>query len=454
MKKLSREKFGSRFGVLMAMAGSAIGLGNMWRFPYLTAKNGGAAFIVIYLLLMLTISLPTMITEYLIGRRSRSNAYSAYGRLGFPKLKFIGLMAIFAVVFVLSFYIVVGGWATRYLVEACTLGFQSTATDYSGKFASFVSSTAYPLIYTFIFLSLTAVIISGGVKKGIEAFSKIMMTVLFIIIILVAIHAISLPGAMDGVKYLLVPDFSKVTGETWVTALGQSFFSLGLGCGTILVYGSYVKTEEDLSMSAIFTAFIDTGFAIVAGLAIIPAIFAIASMNGVEPNVDAGPGLVFITLPSIFASMPFGSVIAILFFLSLGLAAITSSISLLESFVAYVMEVWNISRKKAVLFASIICLCLGAFCSLSQGVLSDVRILGMNVFDFFDKASSNFFMTVSCLLMLIFAGWFMKKEDFMDELTGRGLSKTPGWLQKLIYLLVKFIAPIGVLTIIICNFFF
>lgn len=448
-----REKFGSRFGVLMAMAGSAIGLGNMWRFPYLAAKNGGAAFIIIYLVLMLTISLPTMITEYLIGRRSRANAYTAFDRLGYPKLKFIGILAILASIFVLSFYCVVGGWATRYLVQACALKFQSLSTDYAGQFATFVSSPISPLLYTLIFLGITAAVISAGVKKGIEYFSKIMMTVLFVIIILVAIRSVTLPGAIEGIKYLLVPDFSKVSGETWVTALGQSFFSLGLGCGTILIYGSYVKKEEDLCMSAIFTAVIDTVFAIIAGIAIIPAIFAIAQMNGFTPNVDAGPGLVFITLPGIFAAMPFGQVIAILFFVSLLLAAVTSSISLLESSVAFIIEEWKMKRRKAVLLAFIACLVLGTFCSLSQGVLSNIRIFGLNVFDFFDKTSSNFFMTISCLLMIIFTGWFLKKEVVLDELSGRGYSNTPRWLIRLTYFLIRYIAPLGVLTIIICNFF-
>ncbi|MCQ2066045.1 MAG: sodium-dependent transporter [Bacteroidaceae bacterium] len=446
-----REKFSSKFGVLMAMAGSAIGLGNMWRFPYLTAENGGAAFILIYVVLMCTMSLPLFITEFLIGRRTRSNAIGAFSKLGFPKLKFIGAFGVLAAVCVLSFYSVVGGWAVKYLTLAVSFRFQSPAADYAGMFNSFVSSAWSPVIFTLIFIGATSYIILGGVKQGIEKFSKVMMVILFIIIIVVAIRAVTLPGAMDGIRYLFVPDFRKVTGSTIVAALGQSFFSLGLGCGTILIYGSYVKSQDDITTSSIATAFLDTMFAIVAGIAIIPAIFAIASINGTVPDVNAGPGLVFITLPGIFSSMPFGNIAAILFFLSLLLAAITSSVSLMESITAFFIERYGKSRTVSVLMAFAICGTIGIFCSLSQGPLAEVRLLGLNLFDFFDKTSSNVLMTFSGLFMLCFAGWIMKKEDFMDELGAHGHSSTAMWLQKTFYILVRYIAPFGVIAIILGN---
>lgn len=449
-----RENFGSKFGVLMALAGSAIGLGNMWRFPYLTAENGGAAFILIYVLLLLTISLPTMVAEYVIGRRSRTNASTAFKKLGFPKLGVFGMFAILAALFVLSFYCVIGGWAVKYLNEACRLNFTSPDADYAGRFSVFVASTGRQIGYTFIFLGMTVFVVAGGVKKGIEKFSKIMMSILFVIIILTAIRSVTLPGAMEGIRYLLVPDFSRVTGETWAAALGQGFFSLGLGCGSILIYGSYVKVEENLVMTSIITAMMDTVFAIVAGIAIIPAIFAIASINGVAPDINAGPGLVFITLPSIFASMPLGSVVAILFFSSLLLAAITSSVSLMESLVTFFMEKCNTTRPVSVILAFLLCAALGTFCSLSNGILSDLRILGMNVFDFLDKTSANILMTASCLIMVIFVGWIMKKEDFLDELTGHGAVKSPTLLHYVEYYLIKFMAPIGIIAIILCNIIF
>ena len=256
---------------------------------------------------------------------------------------------------------------------------------------------------------------------------------------------------MDGIRYLFVPDFRKVTGSTIVAALGQSFFSLGLGCGTILIYGSYVKSQDDITTSSIATAFLDTMFAIVAGIAIIPAIFAIASINGTVPDVNAGPGLVFITLPGIFSSMPFGNIAAILFFLSLLLAAITSSVSLMESITAFFIERYGKSRTVSVLMAFAICGTIGIFCSLSQGPLAEVRLLGLNLFDFFDKTSSNVLMTFSGLFMLCFAGWIMKKEDFMDELGAHGHSSTAMWLQKTFYILVRYIAPFGVIAIILGN---
>lgn len=453
METGKRESFGNKFGVLMAMAGSAIGLGNMWRFPYLTAENGGAAFILIYIVLMLTISLPTMITEYMIGRRSRANAFYAYGKLGFPRRRYIGLFAVMASIFVLSFYCVVGGWTIKYMINAFMLHFQSAAADYSAEFNSFASSTISPLIYTFIFLLLTTLVVCGGVRQGIERFSKIMMTMLFIIIILIAIRSLTLPGSAEGIRYLLVPDFSKVTGHTWSAALGQSFFSLGLGCGAILVYGSYVKTEENLVMTALTTALADTLFAIVAGLAIIPAIFAIVSINGTVPDINAGPGLVFITLPGIFASMPLGTIAAILFFVSMLLAAITSSVSLFESGVTFFCEVFHIRRLWGSVVTFCICAVLGLFCSLSQGKLAHIRIVGLNIFDFFDKTSSNVLMTGSCLLMVLFAGWTMKKEDFMDELSGHGKSGAQKWLLATNYYLVKYISPLGIIAIIISTFF-
>ena len=449
--KSEREKFGSRFGVLMAMSGSAIGLGNLWRFPYLTAKNGGAAFILIYLVLLTVISLPAMITEYMIGRRSRSNAYTAFERIGYPRMKFIGIIAVTGAVVLLSFYCVVGGWSLKYLADSLLLKFDSPLSDYSGIFSRFVSAPIEPLVYTFAFLGLTAAVNSGGVKKGIEKFSKIMMSLLFIVIIILAVRSVTLPGAGEGIRYLLVPDFSKVTGRTFVDALGQSFFSLGIGVGTILVYGSYVSSKEDLSATAAQTAALDSIFAIIAGIAIIPAVFAIARMNGIEPDVNAGPGLVFITLPGIFASMPMGKAVAILFFVSLLLAAITSSISIFESIVAFIIEVLHIRRRYAVLTGFLTCAVLGVFCSLSQGILSEVRVFGLQIFDFFDKLSANVLITASGLLMALFAGWIMKKEEFMDEMSAHGHSSTPKWIIGTVYALVRYAVPAGIIGIILST---
>lgn len=447
MKSSGRELFGSRFGVLMAMAGSAIGLGNLWRFPYLTARNGGAAFIIIYFVLLLLISIPTMISEYVVGRRSRASIYLAPDRLGYPKWKFIGIPAVIGAVFVIGFYNVVGGWTIKYLISACTFQFSSEAIDYPGQFAEYISSPVLPLIHTLIFIGLIAFISLKGVKKGIERASKAIMPVLLATTVLIAIRSLTLPGSYDGLKYLLVPDFSKVSAGTINDALGQGFFSLGLGIGAILVYGSYVSSDEKIPHTSIYTAILDTVFAIIAGIAIIPAIFAIAYTKGTPPVLDAGPQLVFVTLPSIFASMPLGGVVAILFFLSLTLAALTSALSIFESITAFFMDMPRGNRTKAVCMVFLLCLIPGILCSLSQGLLSDVHICGLNIFDFMDVVSANILMTSTSLILLIFTGWIMKKEEFMDELSNHGTVSTPKWIMNAIYVLTRYVAPLGVIAI-------
>ena len=384
-----KERFESHFGMIMALAGSAVGLGNLWRFPFLAAQNGGGAFIFVYLILLLTICLPVLMTEITLGRKCRSNVTRVYDNLGAPRWRWAGFITLLTPIVIMAFYTVVGGWSVKYLAQACIFNFTDPGADYSGTFSGFISSTYEPLIYTGVFLVVTAIANFGGVKNGIERFSKPMMTVLSITIILVAIRSLTLPGASEGTRYLLIPDFSKIDGKVLITALGQAFMSLSFGIGILLTYGSYVKTKEDIAMTAVSTGLIDTLFAIIAGLAIIPAVYAIAYMNGTTPAINAGPGLVFITLPGVFASMPGGSIIAILFFLSLLLAAVTSAISMLEVIVAYFIEEWHLSRNRAVSVSMIIIILLGCICSLSQGTLSDITLAGMNIFDFFDVISSD-----------------------------------------------------------------
>ena len=446
-----KERFESHFGMIMAMAGSAVGLGNLWRFPFLAAQNGGGAFIFVYLILLLTICLPVLMTEITLGRKCRSNVTRVYDSLGAPRWRWAGFITLLTPIVIMAFYTVVGGWSVKYLVQACTFSFTDPGSDYAASFGGFISSTYEPLVYTLIFLAVTAVANFGGVKNGIERFSKPMMTVLSITIILVAIRSLTLPGASEGTKYLLIPDFSKIDGKVLITALGQAFMSLSIGIGILLTYGSYVKTKEDIAMTAISTGLIDTLFAIIAGLAIIPAVYAIAFMNGTTPAINAGPGLVFITLPGVFASMPGGSIIAILFFLSLLLAAVTSAISMLEVIVAYFIEEWHLSRSKAVTVSMVIIILLGCICSLSQGTLSGIAIIGMNIFDFFDVISSDVLITVGSLIMVLFAGWRIKKADFLDELTGHNTSKTPAWLFRYVYFMVRWVAPIIIIVIMLSN---
>ena len=434
----TKERFESRFGMIMAMAGSAVGLGNLWRFPFLAAQNGGGAFIFVYLLLLLTICLPVLMTEITLGRKCRSNVTRVYDNLGAPRWRWAGFITLLTPIVIMAFYTVVGGWSVKYLFQACTFSFTNPGADYSGTFGGFISSTWEPLIYTVIFLIVTALANFGGVKNGIERFSKPMMTILSITIILVAIRSLTLPGASEGTKYLLIPDFGKIDGKVLITALGQAFMSLSIGIGILLTYGSYVKTKEDIAMTTISTGLIDT-------------LFAIAYMNGTEPAVNAGPGLVFITLPGVFASMPGGSIIAILFFLSLLLAAVTSAISMLEVIVAYFIEEWHMSRNKAVSVSMLLIIVLGCICSLSQGMLSGITLAGMNIFDFFDVISSDVLITVGSLIMVLFAGWRIRKADFLDELTGHGTSRTPAWLFRYVYFMVRWVAPIIIIVIMLSN---
>jgi len=446
----NREHFSSRLGVLLAMAGGSIGLGNMWRFPYLVGKNGGAAFILVYLVFVVFLCLPILVSEYALGRRTQKNAFGAFRALSEnKKWSLIGIFAVSAAVCVLSFYCVVGGWSVKYLLEALLFKMPILDSEY---FGGFISSSWSPLIYTLIFLGMTGGVLVLGIQKGIERFSKVMMLLLFVLIVLIAIRSITLPGAAEGIKYLFVPDLSALDGKAALEALGQSFFSLSIGCGTVLTYGSYVKKEENIVSTSLLVALFDTTFALIAGLAIIPAVFAIAYMNGATPEIGAGPGLVFITLPAVFNEMPMGGFIAILFFLSLLIAAITSAISLMETFVTYEIEEWKVSRGRAVNIAFAICSVLGIFCSLSQGVLSNVKLFGLNIFDFFDKLSANVLMTGGGLLLVLFVGWSMKKEDYIDELSNGHTNGIPAWLLSTIYYLVKFVAPITIIVVTIANF--
>ena len=448
MGSKQRETFGSRIGMLLAMAGSAIGLGNIWRFPYTLGQNGGAAFLLIYVLMLVLICLPVMVSEYLIGRRGGSNPFRSFDNLSpGSKWRWIGFVAVLASACILSFYCVVGGWSVKYLFDSFSFAFSDAQSDYAANFSSFIGSPFKPLLYTLLFLVLTGLIIIFGVRKGIERMSKIMITVLFVIIVLVVIRSLTLPGAVEGVRYMFVPDFSKVTADTVIAAMGQAFFSLSIGCGCILTYASYVSKGENILASSAWISFFDTVFAIIAGLAIIPAVYAIAYMNGVDPDVGAGPGLVFITLPGVFSQMPLGGVAAILFFLALLLAAITSSISLMEVVVAFIIEELHRSRVMAVVMTVLICGVVGVFCSLSFGPLEGFKLFGLSVFDFFDYLTSNILLPVGGLLLAVVAGWRLKRANYLDELTNGGSLKLPRWLCLTIYYLVKFVAPIAISVI-------
>lgn len=445
----NRDGFASSFGVLVAMAGSAVGLGNLWRFPYLVGTNGGAAFIVIYLAIVFLLAIPIMYAEFVIGRRAQTDVFGAFKKLA-PGSKWgiIGIISIVCCTIILGFYVVVGGWTIDYMVKACMQQFSSANADFTQMFASSVQSSYSPLIYMLVFTLLSGGVLLAGVKDGIEKYSKILMPALFIIVVILAIRSVTLPNSGAGVEFMFKPDFSKVTTDTFLDALGQAFFSLSVGFGIIFTYASYVNRKESIIKMSAQTAVADTLFAILAGVAIMPAVFAF----GLEPG--QGPGLLFVTIPYIFSQLPLGSVLAVLFFFVLFVAAITSSISLLEVVVAYLIEEFKLKRRNAVITVVLVVTLIGVFCSLSQGVLSDVKIFGLNIFDLLDYTSANILIPLGAMLIVLFAGWRMSKADFTDEITSSGQRKVAPWYLAFIIFTIKYLAPVVIGVIMIRGLFF
>lgn len=444
---MKRDSFGSRFGALVAMAGSAVGLGNLWRFPYLVGENGGAAFIVVYVVLVFLICLPIFISEFIVGRRSQKNAFAAFRDLsGGSAWRWVGLFTIIVPMIVLSYYCVIGGWSIEYLLKSLTFSFSGESQGtLNTMFTKFVTSTLGPLAAHTGFLLATTLIVVVGIKDGIEKFSKVMMPLLFVIVLAIAVYSLTLPGSKTGVEYLFYPDFSKLTGKSVASALGQAFFSLSLGFGTIMTYASYVSKKENVMFQSVATAVFDLMFALIAGTAIMPAVFAF----GIDPQ--AGPGLVFETLPFVFGQMPAGGLIAILFFVALLVAALTSSISMLEVAVAYLVEEKKFSRMGACACLFVLCWVIGTICSLSFGPLSHIQIGGGNIFDFLDSLSSNVLMTLGSLFTVIFVGWRLKKTDVYDEFTNGGTLSRNAKIFGVLWFLIRYIAPLAIICIFISG---
>lgn len=454
MVKKDREHFGSRFAVIMAMAGAAIGLGNIWRFPYMVGEHGGSAFILVYIIATAFISLPIFFSELMIGRRSRVSAFGAMSKLA-PGSKFwkaAGFLPVLIPVIITSYYSVVGGWALEYLFKSCQMVFvHSSPLESAEIFNDYISSTWTPLVTAGIFLGLTGVIIAGGVRSGIEKFSKYTMPVLFILILVILVYSCCLPGAGQGIKYLVKPDFSQLTPQTFAYALGQSFYSMSLGMGAIITYGSYVSSKENVLVSGVGTAVSDLVFAVLAGFAIMPAVFA----AGIEPG--AGAGLIFKTIPFVFSKMAIqmpvvSAVISILFFLTIVVAAITSNMCMYEVVVAYLLEKFGIRRGLGSVIVFVICGGLGIFSSLSFGQLADVTVFGKSLFGFFDWLSSNILLLFSGFLSVVFAGWVMKEEDLWNEFTNEGEKKVNYRWFRPVRFLMRWVAPVAVVIIFIANF--
>lgn len=434
-----KDQFGGKFAYIMALAGSAIGLGNIWRFPFMVGEHGGAAFVIVYVLCSLLISLPIFLSEAVIGKKTGKGAFESLKALapGTP-WKYLGIVTIVACFVIVSFYCVVGGWSVDYLVRSIGGNMGAATREGAGAlFDSVAGSVWEPLAAHLIFLGLTALIIFLGVQKGIELFSKVSIPLLFVMILVVTVYSLRLPGAHAGVEYLIHPDFSKLDASAIAAALGQSFFSMSLGVGMVVTYTSYSRNSNIIEAGS-WTAIFDALFAILAGFAVMPAVFA----GSLKP--EAGPSLVFETLPYVFGQMAeempvFSRIVTILFFMSILLAALSSSISLFETSVNHLMDRRGMGRGKATLLIMAGTWGLGVLCALSFGPLKDFHIFGQTIFEFCDLFAANYLMTLGALAFAIFVGWRMDKVEIQ------------GMVGKFFRFMIKWIVPPAILAIFLSN---
>ena len=438
MTEVNRATFGSKLGVIMATVGCAVGLGNIWRFPYMLGENGGAAFLAVYILCIILLGLPVMLTEFFIGRHSKRNAAGAF-KLMAPgtKWSFIGYNGVLASFLILGFYSVVSGWTLEYMFQAVTGSLSNKSPEaFTQDFALFSSGIFRPIFWTIAFIGMTHFIIVSGVKDGIENTSKIMMPLLFIILFALCIRSVTLPNAEKGLDFLFKPDFSKLTSAVVLSAMGQAFFSLSIGMGCLITYSSYFDNKTNMQNTALQVTILDTLVAVLAGVMIFPAVFSF----GIAPT--AGPELVFITLPNVFQQLPLGGLWSLVFFVLLALAALTSTISLHEVATAYIHEEYHISRAKAALFVSGGVLFLGIISSLSIGVWKEYTIFGLTFFDLLDYLTAKIMLPFGGMLICIYVGTRVDKKILKDELTNKGT--VPFYFFNTYAFFMKYIAPIAI----------
>lgn len=442
--KATRGQFVTRLGVIATTVGSAVGLGNIWRFPYETGQNGGGAFLLFYIGFIILIGIPVICAEFILGRSTKQNIFGAFKTLS-PKghWHIIGYVGIICSLMILSFYSVVAGWTLEYLFQSITGSLNSIDNEkYHSQFQTFVTSDWRPALWSIIFLTLNFLILIRGVKKGIEKMSNIMMPMLFFILIFFCINSLLLPNSFEGIKFLFQPDFSKITPNVLLSALGQAFFSLSIGLGTMMTYASYFNNKTPLLKSASITATLDTTVAILAGIMIFPAIFSF----GMSP--EQGPTLVFEILPTIFNQLPLPMLWSSLFFFLLVIASLTSTISMSEVSIAFLTEEKGFSRTKATIFSTIIVMFFSIICALSFGCLNDFSFFGLfriNLFEFFDYFTSNILMPIGGLVISLYAGWFLDKKILKEELSSHDTQKIV--LIKPLIFCLKYIAPIGIILI-------
>ena len=445
MSEQKRAKFGSKLGMILATAGGAVGLGNVWRFPYMAGQNGGAAFILIYIGCILLLGLPCMISEFIIGRHAASNTARAYTKLSNGSAwKWVGYLGVLTGFLITGYYAVVSGWCLQYGAASILNHLHGTPDYFKSYFTDFSTNPWKPVLWTVAILFLTHYIIIHGVRNGIERASKIMMPALFVLLVAIVVASCLLPGASKGIEFLLKPDFSKVTGDVFLGALGQSFYSMSIAMGCICTYASYYSRHTKLLNSAVQIGVIDTCVAILAGLMIFPAAFSV----GVSP--DSGPSLIFITLPNVFeqafASMPIvGYIISMAFYLLLSMAALTSLISLHEVSTAFFQEELHISRSRAAMIVTAGCSLIGAVCSLSLGEWSFLKVAGVDLFDVFDFVTGQIFLPIGGLLTCLFIGWYVPKKLVKDEFTNWGTTR--GIFFGAYYFLIRFVCPLAILAI-------
>ena len=432
------SEWSSRLGFILASAGSAIGLGAIWKFPFWAGVNGGGAFIIPYIIFTFTIGVALVMAEVAIGRSGRGSALTAMKRLGGPVFGWLGAFSVFTSFLIVSYYSVVGGWCVSYLVDAF-MG-NATATDaeqLTNHFNTLVSTETSNVAWHLVFLSLTCGVVIAGVEQGIERLSKYLMPTLFVLMLCIIVRGMMLPGAWEGVLFLFDFSFDKLTSASILNAMGFTFFSLSLGAGILVTYGSYLSKDTCIPNSSIWVAVLAIQAALLAGLMIMPAVFAF----GLEPN--AGPGLVFITVPLIFGSIPFGDVFAVLFYVCLLVAALTSSVSLLEVVIAFLQNEWHLSRRVAVIGCWVSLFFLGAVSALSFGCWSDIQIAGRNIFDFLDFVCTNFFMPAGGLAVALLAGWRAWPAIRKEILSVRQYSEGT---VKVIRFMLSYLAPVLVLV--------
>ena len=439
-----RANFKNTLGVILATAGSAVGLGNVWRFPYMTGQNGGASYIVIYILCVLLLGIPCMISEFIIGRHSASNTARAYNKMGNRWWGIIGMLSVSTGFLITCYYVIVSAWCLQYMYATVLGELHGDAAYFISYFSDFSSNPWKPLLWVAVFMGITHWVIIHGVRGGIERASKVLMPALFILLLVIVVASCMLPGAERGISFLLKPDFSKIDGSVCLNAMGQSFYSLSIGMGCICTYASYFSRRTNLSQSAIQISVIDCLVAILAGLMIFPAAFSV----GVQP--DSGPSLIYITLPNVFqqafSAVPFvGTIVSFAFYALMSLAALTSMISLHEVSTAFFQEEMHISRKRSATIVSVSTSVIAIFCSLSLAGVDWLVIGGKSLFDWFDFVTGQLFLPIVGFFACLFIGWYVPKDIVRDEFTNWGTLRSP--LYPVFLVCVRFVCPTGILLV-------